>query len=355
MIDSGTRPTATRVLVLSQTFPPDPAAGGQLLADACVALAERGNVVRVLTPDRGYDDPTARYPGVQTYSGVTVRRLPFCSFGKGSLARRLLGALSFTWQALARGVLGPRPDVVLVSSFPPTAPLAAWIVAFARRADLVYWIMDLNPDQAVALKRFAPDSWPVRALNWMQRIVLARSRDVVVLDRFMAERVRAKSAAIKRLTVVPPWPLQLATAVDAVANPFRSKHGFGNRVARPFDRFRISRWRRCTSPSGRPMSTLSPWETTSLESITRRRFTMRSLPGGRFCSSVQFTVMSPTFWRRIPLAGISSTVTLQACGGSSTKSGQHRRRTFVRWDCERPRLSSAHFREPPCEKPSAIS
>src|SRR5258708_24483388 len=183
MIDSGTRPTATRVLVLSQTFPPDPAAGGQLLADACVALAERGNVVRVLTPDRGYDDPTARYPGVQTYSGVTVRRLPFCSFGKGSLARRLLGALSFTWQALARGVLGPRPDVVLVSSFPPTAPLAAWIVAFARRADLVYWIMDLNPDQAVALKRFAPDSWPVRALNWMKRIVLARSRGVVVLDR----------------------------------------------------------------------------------------------------------------------------------------------------------------------------
>jgi putative colanic acid biosynthesis glycosyltransferase WcaI len=219
------------ILVLSQTYPPDPAAGGQLLADACRALAERGLSVRVLNSDRGYDDPQKRYARAEVRDGVIVRRLPFCSFGQGSAAMRLLGGLSFTVQTLLRGLFGVRPDVVLVSTFPPLAPLGALEIARVRRSALVYWIMDLNPDQAVVLKQFAPTSWPVRALNWMQRRVLSRARDVVVLDRFMAQRVRDKGAPVRRLSVVPPWPLQSSgTDVAREANPFRARHGFEDRL-----------------------------------------------------------------------------------------------------------------------------
>ena len=66
--------------------------------------------------------------------------------------------------------------------------------------------MDLNPDRrAVALGHFAASSLlPVKAMNWMQRAALSRAREVIVLDRFMADRVRAKGSALKRLTVVPP-------------------------------------------------------------------------------------------------------------------------------------------------------
>jgi colanic acid biosynthesis glycosyl transferase WcaI len=221
---------SARILVLAQSYPPDPSAGGQVLADACMALAERQNTVRVLTPDRGYDDPAQQFLRREHRDGVHVHRLPFCSFGKRRLALRVFAAMSFTAQALVRGLFGAKPDVVLVSTFPPTAPLAALIIAKVRRAALVYWIMDLNPDQAVALKRLSATSWSVRALNWMQRVVLARARDVVVLDRFMADRVRAKGATINRLTILPPWPLQSMVSVfERAANPFRVQQAFGDR------------------------------------------------------------------------------------------------------------------------------
>jgi hypothetical protein len=55
----GGRPT---VLVLSQVYLPDPASVGQHMADVAAAMASRGHRTVVLTADRGYDDPTQRFP-----------------------------------------------------------------------------------------------------------------------------------------------------------------------------------------------------------------------------------------------------------------------------------------------------
>ena len=212
-------------------YPPDPAAGGQLTADACAELVRRGHDVRVLTINRGYDDPSVCYPSRETRDGVKITRLSFSSFGKRSSLMRLLSGFAFTVQSAIRGVLGPRVDTVVVSSHPPMAPLAGLAVARLKRADLVYWIMDLNPDQAVALGHFAPSSLPVKGMNWMQRAALSRAREVIVLDRFMADRVRAKGSDVKHLTVVPPWPLRAEVReIPRDENAFRRRHGFGNRI-----------------------------------------------------------------------------------------------------------------------------
>jgi len=50
------------LLILSQTYPPDPAAVGQHIADVAARMVERGWKVTVYTSRRGYDDPTRRYP-----------------------------------------------------------------------------------------------------------------------------------------------------------------------------------------------------------------------------------------------------------------------------------------------------
>jgi hypothetical protein len=225
------RRRARRILAITQVYVPDPASVGQHMADACAALARRGHAVRVLTADRGYDDPTAEFARAERRDGVDVRRLAGCSFGKGSLGARLLGGLSFTAQSVVQGLFGPRPDVVLVTTVPPMAPLAALALAALRGSEIVYWVMDLNPDQLVALGRAPQSALPVRALDWMQRKVLARARSVVVLDRFMAARVRRKAEVDGRLVVLPPWPHE-AEVVDLPRdrNAFREAHAFGDRT-----------------------------------------------------------------------------------------------------------------------------
>jgi colanic acid biosynthesis glycosyl transferase WcaI len=75
------------------------------------------------------------------------------------------------------------------------------------------------------------DAAPVRALDWLNRQTLEHARRVIVLDRFMAERVIAKYDVSDKLSILPPWPhFEAPDAPLAHAeNPFRERHGFGTR------------------------------------------------------------------------------------------------------------------------------
>ncbi len=219
------------VLILSQVYPPDPASVGQHMADAAAELVRRGNRVVVLTADRGYDNPGDRYPARESRDGVEVVRLPFCSFGKRSIAVRLLGGVSFVIQSVVRGLWVGRVDVVLVSTSPPLASMGALALSWLRSAPVRYWVMDLNPDQMVALGMIAPDAVAVRLFEWLNRRILRRASDVIVLDRFMADRVNAKVDVSRKLTIIPPWPHEdHLEAIPHEANPFRQTHRLEDRL-----------------------------------------------------------------------------------------------------------------------------
>ncbi len=219
------------LLAICQVYPPDPTSVGQQLADAAAEMARRGWRVVVVTARNGYDDPGLRYPPREVMDGVEVVRLPWCSFGKGSLASRVLGGLSFTLQSMLYGLTRVRPDVVLVSTVPPMGSLAGWMVARARRAALKFWVMDVNPDQIVALGQMGPRAWPVRLFDALNRRVLAAAADVVVLDRFMADRINAKLDVRRKLTVLPPWPVgEQPEPVPHADNPFRATHRLHDRL-----------------------------------------------------------------------------------------------------------------------------
>lgn len=215
---------------ITQTYVPDPAAVGQHLADAAEELARRGHKVVVYTSRRGYDDPSVSYSPRETLRGVDVRRIPFSSFGKGSIMMRVAGGLAFVVQAIARSVANRRIDAVVISTSPPMASLGALVVGAMRNARLKYWVMDVNPDQIVALGMAQPGSASVRAFEWLNRRMLKRADDVVVLDRFMAERINRKQDISSKLTVLPPWPSEDPDEVVGHGdNPFRRAYVAGDR------------------------------------------------------------------------------------------------------------------------------
>lgn len=220
------------LLLLSQVYPPDPAAVGQHLHDAAREMVRRGWRVRVLTSARGYANPALSYPARETLDGVDVRRLALASLGKGSLSSRSAGGLFFLAQAFLRGLFGSRPTHVLVSTSPPMAPLFGMLVARLRRAPHTFWLMDLNPDQAIATGAVTARALPARLLERANRAAARKSRAVVALDDFMAARVRERWQLDGRLAVLPPWPLEEhVTPVPHAENPFRDRHGLqGKRV-----------------------------------------------------------------------------------------------------------------------------
>jgi colanic acid biosynthesis glycosyl transferase WcaI len=214
-----------RLLVVSQVYVPDPAAVGQHMASAAEALVARGHEVKVLTADRGYDDPSIRYAGLERRGGVEVRRLPFSSLGKSSLPVRLAGMLSFLGQACLRALFQRRLDAILVSTSPPMAGVLLAVVARVRRVPLAFWAMDLNPEQAVALGKASPRGLGARVFAWSNRFLQTSASRVIVLDRFMAAKLEARGPHRPPTLVIPPWPLESERLGQAEGCEFRRAQG----------------------------------------------------------------------------------------------------------------------------------
>jgi len=232
-VPSSAKQKRARLLVISQVYPPDPAAVGQYVADACEEFAARGWDVVVYTSARGYDDPTRRYPSRETRRGVTIRRLPLSSFGKGSITIRLVAQLLFLGQASLRALCAGRFTSLLVSTSPPFAGFFGALLSLVKSVPLTWWVMDLNPDQMIAAGKLSHTSWLARIFDCMNRVTLRRARTVIVLDRYMKDRVIAKLPTVAEILtkthVLPPWSLDGHLGVTSEASTaFRKQHGLGD-------------------------------------------------------------------------------------------------------------------------------
>jgi len=214
------------ILFISQVYVPDPAAVGQQMADAAAELHRRGNRVVTLTSRRGYENPSELFPAREVINGVEVYRIPLASFGKSSIPIRVFGGLSFLVQVVFRALFMRKLDALVVSTSPPMCSLAALVISFFRGMPITYWVMDINPDQAVALGKVNAHAWSVRAFDWLNRRILSQAAKVVALDEFMAERLEQKQTVGDRMVVSPPWPHNSEwPPVPHENNPFRDELG----------------------------------------------------------------------------------------------------------------------------------
>jgi hypothetical protein len=221
-----------RILVISQTFVPDPAAVGQYMADVAIELARRGYEVRVYASGSGYEDSSVKYKPHEMLRGVEIRRFSLGGFGKKNLLIRVIGTASFLVQAFFVQLFTPRVSGIFFSTSPPMIGLSAGMTRLIRRVPIAYWAMDLNPDQLLAMKKIKLRGMMARVLEGVNRFILKHSSLIVALDRFMAERLLQRGDYRKKMLVMPPWSHEDSLEeVDQTTNPFRVKHGLvGKRV-----------------------------------------------------------------------------------------------------------------------------
>ncbi|WP_405434280.1 glycosyltransferase family 4 protein [Micromonospora sp. NBC_00617] len=148
----GQRPD--RVTLVSQWFPPEPAALAERLT---MSLRHQGFAADVLTgvPNypRGvvYDGYSARRRSVEVRDGMRVHRTPlYPSHDRSALGR----ALNYASWAASSSLLGARAlrdaDVALVYSSPVTATAAAMMAKMRWRTPYVTMVIDLWPDNVFA-------------------------------------------------------------------------------------------------------------------------------------------------------------------------------------------------------------
>ena len=218
------------ILVISQVYVPDPAAVGQYLHDACRELVCKGKRVVVFASTRGYEELFRKYKKHEIIDGVEVRRLQLTSFGKTPIAMRLLGGISLALQSMILGVFVKDLTHILISTAPPVSSLAAQFIALFRRAKIVFWVMDINPDQMVVSGKIGKDSVLSKFGNAVNRSILKSAHRVITLDSFMAETLGKKADFKERQVVIPPWPYEHQLVnISHADNPFRKKHNLNGK------------------------------------------------------------------------------------------------------------------------------
>ena len=215
-----------KILLLNQAFHPDVVSTAQHLSELAVALAERGHQVTVVTGRRAYDHPDTVFAAHETWRGVRILRVYSTSFGKRARWHRALDFASFIFSSCARLLFLPRHDVVVALTTPPLISfIGAWR-AKLWRAKFCYWVMDLNPDEAVAAGWLRADSFAGKLLERMSCFSFRRADWIIALDRFMRDRILAKGIAPGKIAVLPPWSQDHDVRFDAAGREqFRQQHG----------------------------------------------------------------------------------------------------------------------------------
>jgi len=219
-----------KILLLNQTFYPDVVATAQYLSRVAEELARRGHDVTVVSSRRAYDQPENVFAKSEIWRGVRILRVNSTRFGKGSKWRRILDFGSFIFTCCLQLVRLPRQDLVVALTSPPLISFIGALVSILHGSKFCYWVMDFNPDEAIAAGWLRADSTAARVLGCISEFSLKHAHRIIALDRFMRDRIAAKKIPPEKISVIPPWAYDHEIQFDPQGrDEFRRLHGIGEK------------------------------------------------------------------------------------------------------------------------------
>lgn len=213
---------ATRVLLLTQWFDPEPTFKGLVFARE---LVRQGFEVEVLTGFPNYPGGKL-YPGYriqwlqrEVIDGVQITRVPLYPNHDQSAIKRVLNYASFAASSLIYGLfMAKRADVIYAYHPPLTVGVTASLLRLLRRIPVVYDIQDMWPDtlRATGMLNNA------RALNVVAAVcgwVYRRVDHIVVLSPGFKCLLAARGVPERKLEVIYNWADEAALATPQGSVP----------------------------------------------------------------------------------------------------------------------------------------
>lgn len=207
------------VLVLNQMALPRDSAGGTRHVELFGRID--GWNAQILAGNKTYlDQSPVESSGI--LKAVRVTRF------KGNGASRIINWASYSAASLARGITGPKPDVVYGSSPHMGAALAGWMISKVRRAGFVLEVRDLWPHILAESGMMSETSLIYSSLKRLERFLYRRADRIVILAEGTASYIVAEGIDPELIVFIPNGADTSDFEVDENRQELRSEFGFND-------------------------------------------------------------------------------------------------------------------------------
>ncbi len=232
--------TIMRVLVLSMNYAPEMTAVAPFTTGLCEHLARSGHQVRVITtfahyPEwRVWDRYRNQIRNRTVVNDVSILRIwHFVPRHPGSLFRRLLYDLSFTFGSFVAGLFAAKCDVIYCACPPPTLALTAYLLAKLKGVPYVIKLTDLASDAALATGIVKKNGFVIGLARGFEHFVYRKAAAVVCLCQGFIDKLTERGIAPSKLHLISDW-----ADTDNV-RPFEGMNTFRKRNEIPDGKFLV--------------------------------------------------------------------------------------------------------------------
>ncbi len=196
-----------KLSIITQFYPPDYAATGQLIEELAFQLGQLGLPVQIFTGQPGYAFHKESAPAIEQLDRVVIKRSRSTRIWSKRIRGKALNGLLFCLRSgLHLLATDSRGDVLLVTTAPPFLPILGYLAYKIFGLPYVCLLYDLYPDIAVELNVVPRQHWSIRLWNALNRRVWQRAQQIIVLSPSMKDRVVAKCPEVAdKITVIHNW------------------------------------------------------------------------------------------------------------------------------------------------------
>jgi glycosyltransferase involved in cell wall biosynthesis len=220
-----------RLLILTQFYPPDYAATGQLVEELATRFAKQGIWVQIFTGQPSYafsmDNAPAREagPNLSIWRSRTSRLWPQRIRG-----RAVNGLIYFVRAGLYILRRFNRHSTLLITTEPPYLCVLGYLFNLVCGQPYICLLYDLYPDVAVKLNVISSNHWLTRIWRSLNRQVWRNARQIIVLSRNMKAQIVAQCPEVAdKVSIIHSWsdPSQIVP-IPKRENWFAWKHKLVN-------------------------------------------------------------------------------------------------------------------------------
>ena len=217
----------TTLSVITEFFPPDYAATGQLIEELVKQLEKQGINIKVFTGQPGYAFNTAQAPALEQLGHVRVQRSRSTQIWSNRIRGKAVNGVLFTLRAFLHMIRNAgKNDVFLLTSAPPFLSIAGYLTHVFLKSAYVCLIYDLYPDIAIALGVVSHKHWLAKFWWAINRQIWQKSTGIIVLSPAMKERVVAICPEVAdKVSVIHNWgDPELIVPIAKEKNWFAKQH-----------------------------------------------------------------------------------------------------------------------------------